>query len=123
MALGWVVKAAAVIGAVSLAGFDAGSIGVCRLTGADLASAGALAAAGSWTRSGGGTDAAYAAAVRRVHETDPSASVPAGSFAVGPDGSVRLVVRRTARTYLVSRITAVRGWAVVEAPGSAPAAP
>ena len=122
MALGWVVKAAAVIGAVSLAGFDAGSIGVCRLTGADLASAGALAAAGSWTRSGG-TDAAYEAAVRRVHETDPSASVPAGSFAVGPDGSVHLVVRRTARTYLVSRIAAVRGWAVVEAPGTAPATP
>lgn len=122
MALGWVVKAAAVLGVVSLAGFDAGSIGVCRLTGEDLASAAALAASAARPRAGDdGT--AYAAAVRRVHETDPSASVPAGSFTVGTDGSVRLVVRRTARTYLVARVGAVRGWAVVEVPGAASASP
>ena len=120
MALGWVVKAVVVVGAVSLAGFDAGSIGVCRLSGADLADAAALAASAARA---GGADAAYDAAVRRVHETDPGASVPAGAFAVGSDGTVRLVVRRTARTYLVSRVAAVRGWAVVEAPGAASASP
>lgn len=116
MALGWVVKAVVVVGAVSLAGLDAGSIGVCRLSGADLADAAALAAS---TARAGGEAQAYDAAVRRVHETDPTASVP--RFTLSPDGSVRLVVRRTARTYVVSRVAAVRDWAVVEAPGAAAA--
>jgi hypothetical protein len=126
MALGWIVKAAAVLGAVSLAGFDAGSIGVCRLTGADLANAAARAASAAATRGSGSRatyDTAYDAAVRRVHETDPAASVPPGSFVVGPNGSVRLVVRRTARTYVVSRVDAVRDLAVVEVSGAAPASP
>lgn len=122
MALAGIVKAVAVLGAVSLAGFDAGSIGVCRLSGADLAGTAALVASSTWGQTGD-PERAYEAALRRVHDTDPGASVPRERFAVGPDGAVRLVVRRTARTYVVARVGAVRGWAVVEAPGAAAASP
>lgn len=122
MALAGVVKAVVVLGAVSLAGLDAGSIGVCRLSGADLAAAAASAAGAAWGQTHD-PQQAYDAALRRVHDTDPGASLPRDAFAVAPDGAVRLVVRRTARTYVVARVGAVRGWALVEAPGAAPASP
>jgi hypothetical protein len=118
---GW-VTAGVTLAAVSLVGFDAVSVGATRLSGEDLAASAAVRASGTLARTRS-VERAYADGVARVHESDPAATVPRAGFRVDPDGSVHLVVRRTARTHLLTRIPALRDRAVVEVAGSTPPAP
>ncbi|WP_088287512.1 hypothetical protein [Kineosporia sp. A_224] len=118
---GWLTAGVA-LAAVSLVGFDAVSVGATRLSGADLAAAAASRASGTLARTGS-VERAYADGVVRVHESDPTATVPRESFRVDADGGVHLVVRRTARTHLLARVPALRDRAVVEVDGSTPPAP
>lgn len=119
--LGWLVRLSVVLALAGLVAADGLSIAVTRMTTADDAAAAAAQAGAVWAQTRR-EDAAYAAAVDVARIADTDAVVPRSAFRVGPDGSVRLVVVRTARTLIASQVTLTARWAVVEGTGEARAA-
>lgn len=116
--LGWLVRLTVVLAVTGLVAADGLSIAVTRMTTADAAADAAARAGEVWAQTRQ-LDAAYAAAVDSARIVDTDALVPRSGFRVGPDGSVRLVVVRTARTLIASQVTLTSHWAVVERTGRA----
>lgn len=115
--VGWLLRLVVLLGAMAVVGYDGMSVAVTRMATADDADAAARQAAATWaeTRS---VDAAYTDAVRRARLGDPAATLPADGFLVAQDGTVHLVLRRTAPTVVLSRVDRLRRWADVEETGS-----
>jgi hypothetical protein len=103
--IGWLVKLAVVTVLVAVVAFDAISVGISRLNGADDANSVALAAAQAWAQTHDLQQAVDAAeeAVPDMHET----LVPR-SLSIDANGTVRLELRRQARTLVMYRIQPLR---------------
>jgi hypothetical protein len=120
--LGWLTKLVVVIALVGVAGFDALSIGTSHLAASDDANEAAQEALSSWDGGRGTVQSAYDAAVQYADEHGER--IPPRSFHIYPDGSVQLLLIRTATTMVVRHIGPLQHFQVIRAEGSAtPAAP
>ena len=109
--LGWLTKVVVTLGVLGVIGFDAMSLVSTRFQAEDHGQLAARTASATY-QSSKSLQAAYEAAVAEVAEygdvVDPA------SFAVAPDTTITLTLRRTARTMLVERIAPLRDWALIE---------
>jgi hypothetical protein len=111
--IGWLVKLVAVLALVSISAFDAISVGAARVSGADDADTAALAAADTWRDThniNSALDAARAA-------TGSNETVLSNGFSVDPDGTVHLVMHKTATTLVMFRIGPLKKYTVVTLKG------
>jgi hypothetical protein len=108
--LGWLARLVAVLAVLAVVSFDGVSLLVARVSAADSARSAARAASGSYAQTPN-PQLAYLAASQTAGAAD---TVAAERFQLGRDGSVTLVVRRTATTLLAHRMPGVRGWTRVE---------
>lgn len=116
--LGGLTRLLVVLAVLAVAVIDAVSVGTTALQAADAASTAASDAALVW-RQTHDVHAAYAAATADVRPTD---TLPPSRFVVSPDGSIDLVLKRTATTVLLRHIGPLRHFAVVSETGHAPPA-
>lgn len=114
--LGWLVKLAAVLLLVGLAGFDAISVGVAHLNGSDDANTAASAAAQQWQTSHN-LDQTLLAAENAI--TNPDEQVLPQSLSVAANGTVTLSLRRKTTTLLMYRIGPLKKYTVIIAKGEA----
>lgn len=111
--IGWLVRLVAVLALVSVSAFDAISVGAAHVSGADDANSAALAAADTWRDThnvNSALDSARAAA--GANETVLSAG-----FVIQPDGTVHLVMKKTATTLVMSHIGPLKKYTVVTLQG------
>ncbi len=118
------LRTAAVLAVLAVAGFDALSVGASRLAVSDQAGAAARSAADVWA-TGHDVRAAFEAAATTAQEADPGNVVDPRTFTVTPQGTVDLDVRRTAHTFALARVAphvgTVQHWVEVSAHGHASA--
>lgn len=108
--IGWLSKLALVIAVIGVALFDGIAIGTTQLAITDQASVAARAASGAW-QSTQNVQTAYETALAAAHEANNLNEIPAESFTIDPDGTVHLVLRREATTFVVHRSEHTRPWA------------
>jgi hypothetical protein len=113
--LGWLTKLVVIIGLLGLVGFDGVSLVQARFQAADRATRAAEAASDSYATAKdvqAAFDAAYATTVDGdVIETK--------TFAIAPDGTVRLRLHHTATTLLLYRVKALQHYADAVGTGTA----
>jgi len=114
--LGWLTKLTVTLVLVGIVLFDSVSVGVVRMSASDDANNAASSAAYEWQRSHS-LQLAFQAAVNTV--TNPSEQVLSRGFTIDPDGSVHLLLRRTATTLVLYRIGSLKKYATVTAHGEA----
>lgn len=98
--IGWLTKLVAVLAIIGVMAFDALSIGAAHVSATDDADSAASAAQTAWAAKHD-VQTAYNAAAASL--TNPSEQVLTRGFAVDPDGTVHLLLRRTVSTTLVLR--------------------
>jgi len=113
---GWLVKLTLALVIFGVVAFDGLSIASTKVSAADNASDAALAASVAWNSSHSGP-VAYAAAEQTA--TQDHGTVPTRGFLIDSDGTVHLVVRKTARTVLVQHIGWLHRWAIQSGQGLA----
>lgn len=110
----WLTKIVLIAAIVGVIGFDSISIGVSRIGVVDDADTAVQAASAAWQGSHHNITLAYQAAQEAL--PNPQAEeVLVTDFAVEPDGTVHLTVRRTAQTLVLHRISRLQHLAVVQA--------
>jgi hypothetical protein len=107
--IGWLVKLVAVLALVSVSAFDAISVGAARVSGADDADSAALAAAETW-RDTHNINSALASA---RDASGSNETVLSAGFVIDPDGTVHLVMKKTATTLVMSHIGPLKKYTVV----------
>ena len=115
--LGWLTKLVVVLSVVGLIAFDGISIVTARLSVEDQATAAAREASRSFQQTRK-VQAAYDTAVATAVEADPLNTVPPGAFRAQQDGTVTLVVQRTATTLVLQHIKWIADWADVSGEGT-----
>ena len=115
--IGWMTRLLVCFAVLGVVVFDGIAVAVANLGAADDAGTAASAAAYEY-RESRDVQAAYNAAVASL--PSDSESIPPKSFFVQPDGSIHLVVHRTARTLVMYRIGPLARYAVVDEQGAAP---
>src|SRR4051812_48928733 len=101
LVLGWLVKIAAALALFAVIAFDAISIGAAHVTGQDDADGAAFAAADNW-RDTHNAQQAFDAAQEAADAKNET--VLANGFSIDRDGTVRLLLRRTATTLVAFRV-------------------
>jgi hypothetical protein len=114
--IGWLTKLVVVVSIVGVMLFDVVSVSAAHIGATDDASQAATAAAAAW-RSTHNVQSAYQAAVDSL--TSDSERILTRGFVIDPDGTVHLLLRRTAKTLLVHRIGPLQNYDVVTAKGQA----
>jgi hypothetical protein len=114
--LGWLTKVMLVMAIAGIVLFDGVSVGVARMSAQDDANTAAGAASADW-KSSHNIQSAYNAATEVI--TNPSERVLTRGFRIDPDGTVHLLVRRSATTLLMYRIGPLKKYGVVTEPGEA----
>jgi hypothetical protein len=114
--IGWLTKLAVVLSLVGIALFDAVAVGVNHVSASDDANSAAEAAGASW-RASHDIQAAYAAAVQSV--TSDSERVLAHGFAIDPDGTVHLLLRRETHTLVLHHVGPLKKYEFVVTAGTA----
>lgn len=114
--IGWLTKVAALIAIVGVLLFDGISVGVARMNGADDASSAASAANFEWTQTHN-VQEAYNAAVGSLSHADET--ILTREFTIDPDGTVHLLLRRTATTLVMGKIGPLKRYTVVTVSGEA----
>jgi hypothetical protein len=115
--LGWLTKLVVVLSVVGLIAFDGISIATARLSVEDQATAAAREASRAFQQTRN-VQAAYDTAVATAVEADPLNAVPPGAFRAQQDGTVTLVVQRTATTLVLQHIKWIADWADVSGEGT-----
>lgn len=108
--LGWLTRLVLGLAVVGLIGFDLVSLGATRFQAEDHAQSAARAAAEVY-RGPSDLQAAYDAAVGEVLEHGDT--IDPTTFAVAPDRTVTLTLRRAAPTLLLEKVPPLRPWADV----------
>ena len=114
--IGWLGKIVVVLAVMGVALFDGVSVGVAHMNGQDDANSAASAANTAWTQSHNVQDA-YNAAVAAI--TNSNETVLTKGFSVDTDGTVHLLLRRTAVTLVMSHIGPLKKYTVITLPGEA----
>ncbi|HEX3825311.1 MAG TPA: hypothetical protein VHV79_12680 [Mycobacteriales bacterium] len=109
----WVIVVLAVLGVGGYDGFSVMSNNVSTQNDAQTA---AFAASTSWHQTPN-LNAAYQAAVTSLAGTDDK--VLTRDFTVDPDGTIHLLVRHTAHTLILSRVSSLRHYTVATEHGNA----
>lgn len=112
--LGWLTKVALVLGVLGLLAFDGISLLRTDFSAADQATTAASAAADAY-KSSHDVQVSYDAALAAVAGNGDT--IETGSFAVGPAGSVTLVLHSTATTLWIKDVGPLRGWTDISATG------
>lgn len=115
--LGWLTKLVVALSAAGLVAFDGISIATARLSVEDQAAAAAREASRTFQQTRN-VQAAYDTAVSTAIEADPLNQVPPATFKAQPDGTVTVVVQRTATTLVLRYIKWIDDWAEVSAAGT-----
>jgi hypothetical protein len=110
--IGWLTKLTVALALVGVVLFDAISVGSTRATVADDGSYAAHQAADTWADTKD-IQQAYASASAAAAEANPANVVSTKGFTVDPDGTVHLVISRTAHTMILFRWDRTAKWAVV----------
>ena len=116
--LGWLTKLTVTLVLVGIVLFDSVSVGVVRMSASDDANNAAQSAAFEWQRTHD-LQLTYQAAADT--DTNPSEQLLSRGFRVDGDGSVHLLLKKTARTLVLYRIGALKKYATVTAQGEASA--
>ena len=112
--VGWLVKLVVALSVVGVLLFDGVSLGAAELAVTDTAAAAAREA--RMALSAGATpQAAFDRAQALAEAEDAHNVVPTGSFVVGADESVSLLVRRTPPTLVLHHVPGSERWLVAEA--------
>jgi negative regulator of sigma E activity len=114
--VGWFAKIVVVMAVVAIAMFDGISVGVAHMNGSDDANMAASAANFEWTQTHN-VDDAYKAAVDAV--TNGNEKVLTNGFSIDADGTVHLLLRRTAVTLAMSKIGPLKKYTVFTVRGEA----
>ena len=114
--LGWLTKVILVITIAGVVLFDGVSVGVARMSAQDDANTAAGAASNDW-KINHNVQSAYNAATAVI--TNPSERVLTRGFRIDPDGTVHLLLRRTATTLVMYRIGPLKKYGVITEPGEA----
>ncbi|MBV9293059.1 MAG: hypothetical protein JO222_11470 [Frankiales bacterium] len=99
--LGWLTRLVIALAVAGVTLFDTASVIAAHVSASDDAANAAIAAGDDW-RTSHNLQSAYNAAVASI--TNPSETVLTRGFAIDPDGTVHLLVRRTTRTILIQHI-------------------
>jgi len=121
-AITFLIKVAVVLGLLGVVGYDAIMIGTTAMSLNDQAYAAASAGADAYQTSRD-MDVARAAAERSAQTSNPANVLDTTRFTVSPNGTVRVVLDRTAVTILAHRLPTVRNWTDVSADESASPSP
>lgn len=113
--LGWLTRLVLSLSLLGLVGFDGIAVAQAHFVAADHASSAASAAAETW-QSSHDLQRSYEAALAAV--TAGEDTIDTASFRVAADGSVHLILHRTASTLWLWRISALKHVARVSAEGS-----
>lgn len=112
--LGWLTRVTVVLAIAGVALFDAISVGSTKASVADDGSYAAREASATWDETKD-IQATYETAVRVAEEENAENKVLTKGFTVDQDGTVHLVVSRTAQTLVLYRWGKTAGWAKVSA--------
>ena len=112
--LGWLTRVAVVLAIAGVALFDAISVGSTKASVADDGTYAAREASSTWDQTKD-IQATYETAVRVAEEENADNKVPTKGFTVDQDGTVHLVVSRTAPTLVLYRWGKTATWADVSA--------
>ena len=110
--IGWLTRVVVTFAIIGVVLFDAISIGTTSTSIADQGSTAAQEASGVWNNTHD-IQQAYDAAVASAGAADARNEVSTTRFTVDPDGTVHLVIKRTAPTLVVQRWSRTAGWARV----------
>jgi hypothetical protein len=113
MVTGWFTRVVVTLAIIGVLAFDGLSVVAAHFGASDDAQTAAQAASTASEKPGGNTAAAAAQQSLSHGET-----VVPGSLQIGADGTVRLRVRRTARSVLLHLFPPTRKWAVVTEAGT-----
>lgn len=110
--LGWLTRITVVLAVLGIGMFDAISVASTTASVSDEGSYAAREASAVWDQSHN-LQQTYNAAAAAATEQDPLNEVSTKGFTVDPDGTVHLVISRTANTLLLYRWSRTAGWAHV----------
>jgi hypothetical protein len=110
LVVGWLVKIAASLALFAVIAFDTISIGAAHVTGQDDADSAAFAAADNW-RDTHNVQQAFNAAQEAADSKNET--VLTNNFSIDRDGTVHLLLRRTATTLISFRIGPLKKYTVV----------
>ena len=119
--LGWLTKLTVGLALVGIVLFDAIAIGSTRATVADDGAFAAHEAADTWVETHD-LQRTFAAATSAALERNATNEVSTKGFTVDPDGTVHLVISRTANTMIVYRWSRTAKWAEISTTAKARAA-
>jgi hypothetical protein len=114
--LGWLTKVMLVMTIAGIVLFDGVSVGVARMSAQDDANTAAGAAGADW-KTNHNVQSAYNAAASVI--TNPSERVLTHGFVIGTDGTVHLLLRRSATTLVMYRIGPLKKYGVIIEQGEA----
>jgi hypothetical protein len=114
--IGWLGKIAVTLTVVGVALFDGVSVGIAHMNAQDDANTAAVAANAEWTQSHN-IQSAYDAAAGAVSNGDET--VLTKGFTIDADGTVHLVLRRTATTLVMAKIGPLKKYTVFTVQGEA----
>ncbi len=112
--VGWLVRVVGALLFIAVVAFDGISVGAAHVSGADDANNAALAAAGTW-RDTHNIQQALLSAQEAV--TDSNETVLSTDFSVDPNGTVHLLLKKTATTLVLYRIGPLKKYTVVTIKG------
>ncbi len=116
--IGWLTRVVITFAVIGVLLFDAISVGTTSTSVADQGSTAAQEASTTWNTSHD-IQKAYDAAVASAIAADPLNEVTTKGFSVDPDGTVHLVIWRTAPTLVISKWSRTAGWARVHSKAEA----
>ena len=111
--IGWLVRLVAALVLFSVCAFDAISVAVAHVSGTDDANGAAFAAADTW-RDTHNIDQAVEAARAAAGNNE---TVLTKGFTIDPDGTVHLVMEKTATTLVMYRIGPLKKYTLVTLQG------
>ncbi len=114
--LGWLTKLVVVIAAFGVAAFDGLSLGAAHVSASDDANQAAEVARTEWAVTHN-VQAAYDAALSSI--TNASEEIPPESFSIDSDGTVHLMLHRTATTFVMQHIGPLEKYTTFSTTGEA----
>lgn len=114
--IGWLGKIAVVLAVLGIALFDGISVGVAHMNAQDDANGAAVAANTAWTQTHN-LQQAYDAAAESITNSDET--VLTRGFSIDNDGTVHLLLHRTAMTLVMRHIGPLKQYTVFTVSGEA----
>ncbi len=113
---GWLAKVVICMFLTGIVFFDGISIFSTQLAVEDDADTAARAASDAWSNQKS-VPAALVQAKQSAEDSSPANELDEKSFRVTSDGAVTLTLRRTAKTLIVQRISAIESWGKIQRSG------